>query len=324
MRTIGRVRWAGGLAALLALGGCAARSGAPSAAEVVNASRPTACAEEDNVYVTLHGKGLRSLRIEARQPRYIGALTRDSSAPDFSGCNFDGSSHPTDPRFTFTPKRVVLWEDAKWRLVGLTQASFWRAADVDVVVADKVEKQVHLLQLFLKDAAAPEDGAHELLVVYPPDGYWRAKPMPAPPHDRNAYGTSFLVGPIEEAGRPVVQLRRVAFVPERLTFHLTYRDGTHGQLQVAEASPAKLALDYTHDRPFVETRPFAAIRSMFVATDNADAAEVRWQPLGQDTARTDALPTFARGQALEVCFGRSVISRHNASAPDLWFGRFAR
>lgn len=275
------------------------------------------------MYFKLRGEGLRSLRIEARQPRYLTALVEDNSAPDFSDCNFDGASHPTDPRYSYAPKQVVLWEDAKWMVVGITQPSFWRPADVDFVVAGRVEKELHFVQLFLKDESAPELGRHEFLVLYPPDGYWRAKPIPMLPLNRSVYGSSFLVGPVEESGRPLVALARVEFVPATLTFQLAYRDGSHGQLKVAEVSREKLALDYTHDRPFARERPMAAIRSMYVTPEKADTAEVTWRADPRREAHTRPLTDFSRERALEVNFGRSVVSRHNASAPDLWFGRFA-
>jgi len=313
--------------ALMAVAGCSEASAAAprrATARVVNASRATECAEEDNVYVKLSGQSLRSLRVEARHPSYMRTLEKDSTAPDFSNCNFDGASHPTDPRYTFEPRRVTLWESDRFLLVGHTLATFWRKDEVDFVVAGKAEKPIHLVQLFLKDPSAPAGGGHEFLVLYPTDGYWRAKPIPTLLLNDSVYGTSFLVGPVQEAGRPVVELSRVEFVPATMSFELTYEDGSHGQMRLGEVSRERVALDYTHDRALPSDKPLAAIRSMFVTPEKADAAEVWYRPAGGARLLKRALPTFSRADALEVAFGRSVVSKHNSSAPDMWFGNFER
>src|ERR1700742_4846021 len=102
---------------------------------VVNASRTTRCAEEDNVYVKLSGAGVTGMRIEARQPSYIAQLKIDDSKADFSDCVFSSSENPV---FHFEPKQVVLWENERWLMLGNTYANFWRPAQVDVVVSGQV------------------------------------------------------------------------------------------------------------------------------------------------------------------------------------------
>lgn len=294
------------------------------AVKVVNATRPTQCAEEDNVYVKLEGEGVRRLRIEARHPSYMAKLATDNYEPDFSNCNFDPSSHPTDPKYTFLPKRVVLWESDRFLMIGNTHETFWRPNKVDFTVGDEVTREVHLVQVYLKDKGEPKLGRHQFLVLYPPDGYWRAKPIPTLPLNYGVYGTSFLVGPIEEAGRPVVELAKVEFVPSRMTFLLAYRDGSRGEMKIAEVSRDRVALDYSHDRALENHKPVAAIRSMYVLPEKSDTAEVSWRPLRKRTLVTRPLPAFTSERALEVNFGRSVIAKHNASAPDMWFGDFGR
>ncbi|HEY6876984.1 MAG TPA: hypothetical protein VI299_03155 [Polyangiales bacterium] len=300
---------------LLGLVGCA-----PTMVEVVNASRVTQCAEEDNVYVVLRGEGVRKLRVEARHPSYMQRVEADHYEPDFTDCNFDGNAHPTDPKFTFTPKRVILWETERWLMVGNTYETFWRKNTPDFVVGDTVTPEIHLMQLYLKDAGEPKLGRHQFLVLYPPDGYWRAKPIPTLPLNYGVYGTSFLVGPVEEQGRPVVELAKVAFVPETMTFELTYRDGSHGEMKIAEVDRSKIALEYTHDRSLPS--PMAAIRSMYVTPERSDVAEVRWRARSHESVTP--LPEFKVGEVSEVNFGRSVVPNHNRSAPDMWFGRFSR
>lgn len=296
---------------------------APSVAvQVVNASKRTACAEEDNVYVKLLGQGVRTMRIEARHPSYMKELATDSYEPDFSNCNFDENAHPTDPKYTFMPKRVILWESDDFLMVGNTHETFWRPNKVDVTVGSQLTREVHLVQLYLKDKDEPKLGRHQFLVLYPPDGYWRAKPIPTLPLNYGVYGTSFLVGPIEEAGRPVVELSAVEFVPATMTFKLSYRDGSRGEMKVADVTRKRVALAYTHDRPLPVDKPVAAIRSMFVTPEKSDTAEVTWRKPEDASLQTSPLFDFEAQPAREVNFGRSVVSRHNASAPDMWFGDF--
>jgi hypothetical protein len=292
----------------------ASTDSAPASALVTNASRVTRCAEEDNVYVKISGRALTGMRIEARQPSYIKQLQVDDSAADFSDCNFSKDENPV---YNFPPKKLVLWENEQWVLVGNTYATFWRPNEVPVSIDGKVTTQLHLLQLHKKDASEKSAGRHEFLVLYPPDGYWRAKPIPAEPMPSSTYGTSFLVGPITDASRPYVNVTSVEFVPSELTFKLSYEDGSHGSMQLVEVTRDKLVLSYKQDKALAEQQPLAAIRSMYVTDLKSDVAEVTLRA-GSVTPISD----FKEAQASEVAFGRSVISKHNPSAPDMWFGEF--
>lgn len=288
-------------------------------ATVINATRTTLCAEEDNVYVKLAGADLSGMRIEARQPPYISQLKIDDSKADFTDCHFKQSENPV---YHFEPKQVVLWENERFLMLGNTYETFWRKDQVPVMVQGKVTEQIHLIQLHLKDAAEPSAGRYEFLVLYPVDGYWRAKPIPSLPMTSSTYGTSFLVGPVQEALRPVVELSRVEFVPEQLSFRMDYEDGSHGVMHLVEISRDKLALEYTHDRGYPASQPMAAIRSMFVTPEKADVAEVSLRAAPGAQLITEPLPALQNGPVSEVRFGRSVLSRHNPSAPDMWFGAF--
>jgi hypothetical protein len=286
---------------------------------VVNASRVTRCAEEDNVYVKLSGPTLTGMRIEARQPSYIAQLSQDDSSADFSDCHFSDAENPV---YQFEPKRLVLWENEQWVLVGNTYKTFWRPNEVPVAVEGKVTTQLHLLQLHKKDASEASAGRHEFLVLYPPDGYWRAKPIPALPLPSSTYGTSFIVGPVTDAARPFVNITKVEFVPKDLSFELSFEDGSHGRMQVMEANRDKLALHYQQDKPRADAQPLAAIRSMYVTPQKADVAEVTLRAAPEASPTVTAISNFTQSQASEVAFGRSVISKHNPSAPDMWFGEF--
>ena len=289
-------------------------------ATVTNATRTTQCAEEDNVYVKLSGEGLSGMRIEARQPPYISQLTVDDSKADFTDCNFKQSENPV---YHFQPKKVVLWESERYVMLGNTYETFWRADQVPVVVEGRVTEQIHLIQLFLKDASAPEAGRFEFLVLYPVDGYWRAKPIPSLPMTYSTYGTSFLLGPVQEAQRPVVELAKVEFLPAQLSFRLDFEDGSHGTVRLAEINRERLALEYSHDRGYPISQPMAAIRSMFVTPEKSDVAEVSLRPAPSGELLTQPLSALSERAVTEVRFGRSLVSRHNPSAPDMWFGAFA-
>src|SRR5262249_44963680 len=82
----------------------------PVAVEMVNASRKTGCAEEDNVYVKFLGIGVTGFRLAVRHPPYIAEVTTDSTAPDFSRCDM---SH--DPSFPFTPRDVTLFDYVRYK-----------------------------------------------------------------------------------------------------------------------------------------------------------------------------------------------------------------
>jgi len=283
---------------------------APVAVDFVNASRATRCAEEDNVYVKIQAAGIASFHVSAEHPPYITAIRKDSTAPDFTTCDFSG-----DPSFPFKPRKVVLYQDAAIRLVGHTFVGFWRPDVVDFYVGSRNERGLHLVQLIKRGP----HGEVEILVVYPADGYWRVKPLPPKTLRDTAYGSSFLFGPVEEDTRPFVAIRSISFEPATLTFRLSFRNGTSGVLTVAETTPASTKLGLSLDPPVAGDRPFAALRSMFVTPAQADVAVAAWP--GEHGAAP--ILEFSKVTAPSARFGRVTQSRHNLSAPDLVFDEFA-
>ena len=298
------------LAFLLCLASVAVDAHAAVAVDFVNASKPTRCAEEDNVYVKVLGAGITAFRIRAEHPPYIAAVEKDSTAPDFSHCDM---SH--DPSFPSAPRTVKLYEDPRIRLMGHTFAGFWRADAADFHVAGRTERGLHLVQLIRRRT----EGDVEILVVYPADGYWRVKPLPPASLPDTAYGSSFLFGPIEESTRPYVAIRSIAFDPATMTFRLVFRNGARGTLRVNAATPARTTLALAIEPTVGANRPFAAVRSMFVTKQQADAAVAVW-PDGRSMPILD----FGRMKATRARFGRVVESHHNLSAPDLLFEEFSR
>ena len=286
----------------------------PLAVTVDNKSRPTACAEEDNVYLRLQSPEVKSFHIEARHPRYIGTLTVDQKEPDFAHCDF--AKKPPSPTRTFTPRQVTLYEDTDWRLIGFTFETFWRTDSVSVRVGSRVENDIHLFQLWSLSHGTPE----EVLVLYPTDGYWRARPLTPSNLPSTAYGSSFLIGPIEVKDRPFVDIADVTFDPTAAAFTLRFVKGGEARLQVADLDRTHIALDVTFDRAIADG-PFAAIRSMFVAEDNADTARVAWRDAG-GAMRSVPVLDFTSASVAEVGAERVVPSRHNIAAPDMVFGNF--
>jgi hypothetical protein len=280
----------------------------PIPVTVVNKSVPTLCAEDDNVYLTFENPKVGGLVIEARPPAAIGAIVVDQTAPDFTDCAI--ADAPPDPNAK-PDSRLVLHEDEFSMLVGHRHAEFWREADVGVRVGDRREAGIHLLQLFLKTA----NGPYEYLVLYPQDGYWRARPLPPARLSQTAYGTSFLVGPVEDKKRPLVALKEVVFDPLNRAFDLSFERGGQGRVRVASVGERATVLDVTLE-PGISTRPFAALRSMFILDTNADAAVAGWREPAAKGWSSQPVMAFKRATATEFWLGRSVISRHNTSAPD--------
>jgi hypothetical protein len=203
--------------AALALLASAAFAADDVAVDVQNASEPTLCAEKDNVYLKLASSEVRQFKIESVHPNYIGTIVVDRSAFDLHNCPDLAAA----PFITEKPRRITIFENAEWQLIGHTIPNFWRKTIVPVRVGDKVETGVQLLQLWTRT----QDRAEEVLVLYPQDGYWRARPLPPVNLKWSAYGSSFLVGPIEMQERPIVDIKEVVFDPTTRTFRLQFTRG---------------------------------------------------------------------------------------------------
>jgi hypothetical protein len=283
------------------------------AVAVVNASEPALCAEKDNVTLTLASAAVRRFRIEAAHPAYIGGLDADRRDPDWTDC------HDISAETSSTPplRRVVVYENAEIRLIGYGYAQFWRRADVPVRADGRIEHGLNLVQLWVR-----RDGrAEEVLVIYPADGYWRIRPLPPAHLGASAYGSSFLIGPVETERRPFVGLKDIAFDPPTMTFTLSFARGGAATVRLDALDRDRLALDAAFDPP-VSGAPFAALRSMYVSEGNADVARVGVREPEADGWREEPIMRFRQAAATDVWAGRPTPSRHNASAPDLVFHRF--
>jgi hypothetical protein len=288
------------------------------AVEVKNESEPVLCAEKDNVTIKAISPEVRRFRIEAAHPAYIVGLQRDNWDADWTDCDMSGDPVHKAP---VPPQRITFYESIEYWLVGYTFESFWRPADTTFRVGDRVEKGLHLVQLW----KLGKTGSYEVLVVYPQDGYWRVRPLPPPQLSAAAYGSSFLFGPIEQDGaRPVVNIKEIAFDPKTLSFNLAFKDGSSGTLKLDSVDQDRMVLDAVLDRPVTGGKAFAALRSMYVTEFNNDVARIAIREPGAKGWREEALMPFAGGKATDVWMGRATHSRHNTSSPDMVFRSFSK
>ncbi len=307
----------GALAAALSLPALAQQNIDPNelAVSIANKSEPVLCAEKDNVALEFTSPAVRSMRVQAVHPAYIGMIQTDRYAPDFSSCDMT-----SDPAFhADNSRRVTIWETPDLWLTGYTFPSFWRPANTPVRVGDHVENGLHLVQLWTRF----RERAEEVLVFYPPDGYWRARPLTFGDLRYTAYGSSFLIGPVETQGRPMVDLKSVDFDPPTRTFTLQFARGGSAKLKVASIEPTGISLEVSYSGAMPGGLPFAAMRSMYVTETNADVARVAWRTKGGAGWGESPIMAWKGGDATEIWAGRVAPSNHNLSAPDMVFGKFS-
>jgi len=303
---------AAGFTALLAIIGQSARADEIHV-DVANASEHTRCAEKDNIYLKLNSPSVRSFTVEAEHPAYIGTIVVDRAAPDFTNCDMS-----SDPAFAFEKRRQTIYETEEWQLVGITFPSFWRPNQVPVRVGNRVETGFHLLQVWTRY----QERAEEVLVLYPADGYWRARPLPPDNLRWSAYGSSFMIGPIEGDLRPFVNIREIVFDPATRSFELLFASGGSAVVRLAKLDQDRIVVDVDLAQPPAAGRPFAALRSMFVSENNSDAAHVGWRGADRDIWMQSPVMGFTGANVSELWLGRTVPSRHNTSAPDMIFRDF--
>jgi hypothetical protein len=286
------------------------------AVRVTNRSQAILCAEKDNVAIMFESPDVRRFTIEAAHPNYIDMLQRDSWDADWTNCDMSG-----DRVVPAQPRAVKFYEGEGLALVGYTTPSFWRKNDVPFKVGEHIERGLHFVQLWL----TAHGKSQEVLVMYPPDGYWRARPLPPVQLAASAYGSSFMVGPIEEdAGRPVVNLKSIEFDPSHKSFLLEFADGSKATLRVVTTDDNRMVIEVSFGKPVTGHRAFAALRSMYVTEYNADVARIAVKDPKAKGWREDNIMSFGKADASDVWMGRLVPSRHNTSAPDMVFHHFER
>ena len=285
------------------------------AVEVTNQSEPVLCAEKDNITLALKSDAVKNFRIEATHPAYIGSLQRDSFEADWTAC--DLKSDPAFKSDAGVTTRTLYEEPALW-IVGWTFPTYWRPATASVRIGNRVEKGLHMLQIWMIRPM----GGEEVLILYPQDGYWRIRPKAPPGLAPTAFGSSFLVGPVEVEGRPIVKISDVAIDPHAQTLTVTFARGGSATVKLANADQNKTVVDVALSAP-IAGLPFAMLRSMYVTEFNNDVARVAVREAGAQGWREDGILTFKGATATDIWAGRSTISRHNSSSPDMVFSGFS-
>ena len=285
------------------------------AVDVKNESEPVLCAEKDNVALSFANKDVRSFRIEAAHPVYLAAGMRDNFEADWTACDM-----AADPAYKAVapPRKVTLYDDNDLWIVGYTFPTFWREASATVRIGDRVEHSIHMLQVWVLRT----DGSEEVLVLYPQDGYWRPRPM-APKGFRNtAYGSSFLIGPVEIDGRPLVKIKEVEFDPKFRAFKMSFERGGSAVVQMTTIDDSRLALDVAFDRA-IDGRPFAMMKSMYITEFNNDVARIAVREKGAKSWREERIMSFTGATATDIWAGRLSPSQHNTTSADLVFNSFS-
>lgn len=309
---------------LLAIPTAIAQAPAPKRAgeipvHVDNFSTPELCAEKDNIFLPLSAPAIKSFAIEAVHPAYIGALKSDHWTPDWTSCDM---TH--DPRFGANARRITFWETPEFWLVGYSFPSFWRPARVPVSVGARTEEGLHLVQLWMRY----RERAEEILVFYPPDGYWRFRPLPFADMRWTAYGSSVLIGPVSVEERPVVDIKSVAFDPKTLTFRLDFVHGGAADIHISAVDQDHISIAVSYEGALPAGAPFAALRSMYSNLELSDTAQVAWRGVDSKGASQNfwseaGVMEFKGANVQELWARRPVMSRHNTSAPDIGFRDFS-
>ena len=134
-------------------------------------------------------------------------------------------------------------------------------------------------------------------------------------------GSSFLIGPVEVQGRPIVDLKEVTFDPKTKSFALLFANGGRATVSLDTLNYERLSLDVKFDQA-IAGKPFASMRSMYVTEFNADVARIAVREENAKAWREEPIMSFGKAKATDAWAGRLVPSRHNTSAPDMIFNHF--
>ena len=163
-------------------------------------------------------------------------------------------------------------------------------------------------------------GGEEVAVLYPQDGYWRLRPLAPPDLAPTAFGSSFLIGPVEVEGRPIVKHQGDRLRAEDDDLHPRLRARRLGHREDGARLDQNVhALDVAFDRPSTG-RPFAALRSMYVTEFNNDVARIAVREKGAKGWREEPIMGFKRALASDVWAGPrlALAPQHELARHGVW------
>jgi hypothetical protein len=297
----------------------AASIGAPLAignnlALAVNDSRSTLCAEEDNINIPLvapnpHGR-IVSFEIAATHPGY--AWTTDYTAPDFSNCHFSPGQDYTFP----DPQSQKIYDDGQTVIVANRQERSWQPTGMTATGNLASLSDTHFIALHRRT----DTGDYPQILVLYADGNLRLKPLPPSGVRDTVFGTSVIVGPAARALRPVVDIATLNYDSATESLLVGYHDGQSAIIRIAEASRAVTRVSIEADFMIDSSLPaFATLRSMYVATGNADADQLAWRT-ADGLLRSAPVLDVQEAVGTEFLLHRTHWSAHNTSAPDIRIG----
>ncbi len=273
-----------------------------------NFSRPTMCAEEDNVSVPLFAPaGLGTLEIIASHPQYD--FFNDNCSSNFANCSIDSADD-----FTFTPGEQVLFDDGRTVIQGVRVERWFLPNTMVATVAGGPAFDSHFVRFIRRIGATnlfPE------VMVINMDGNIRLKPQ-APvgkPNNDTCFGSSVLVGPADpSAERPVAEIVSLSYDPTEDRFDIAYRDGSTATLFVQTVDRSQAAMRVGIGYPVSNDMPAAIFGSMYIADGNSDVDRIR------SDSGTVGILDFIEDTGQTFTFFRAIRSVHNTSAPDIQIG----
>lgn len=151
---------------------------------------------------------------------------------------------------------------------------------------------------------------NEIFVLYQ-DGNARLLPLPPPWRKSIPHGASVLLGPSDDAARPVARIREILVDPLDLALEIVYADGTGAQVEM-RADRESNVLDVTRLTYDTETSSLARLRSMWVRDGKSDLDRVR-----SGDGVFPLLDGWAGLPGTWWQFYRETPSYHNTDCPDI-------
>lgn len=284
-----------------------------------NLSLCTDCAEEDNVNIPLHARGVTSYTVVATHPHYLPNVARQENECMAFTCATRSLSSAVAGvvcarEYTqYDVGEIFVCQESEW----------WRPGETMSITINNGPILTGQRIVWSKAVISGTDFAYPQFFVLYEDGNMRLKPNPPEGRTDTCFGSSVIVGPaeaiqVEEPSiRPYAAINAVDIDVENSVVTLTYETG--GQATVfldvnREKAVATVMVDYD------TALPFATFRSMYVTDNNNDSALVGTE---DGVYSMVPKPTESGAQPWEALAGhwwffhRDEPSIHNVSAPDI-------